>query len=43
MNQIWFGLIQINPKKSETQRPKKQKKTTKNNVFQTSLNMPRSK
>ena len=51
MNQIWFGLIWINPKESKTQRnnqkkkkPEKNKETKKkNNAFQTSLNMPRSK
>ena len=51
MNQIWFGLIWINPKESKTQRnnqkKRNQKKTKKpkkkNNAFQTSLNMPRSK
>ena len=49
MNQIWFGLIWINPKESKIQRNKKKqrnkknKETNKNNVFQTSLNMPRFK
>ena len=47
MNQIWFGLIWINPKESKTQRNKKKKKPNntnkKNTVFQTSLNMPKSK
>ena len=39
MNQIWFGLIWISPKESKTQG----NKTKKDNVFQTSLDMPRSK
>ena len=52
MNQIWFGLIWINPKESKTQRHQKNKETKtnketkqhqENTVFQTSLNMPKSK
>ena len=47
MNQIWFGLIWINPKESKTQRNQTKKAETKQHqkhiVFQTSLNMPKSK
>ena len=50
MNQIWFGLIWITPKESKTkEKTKKQNKQKQRNrkknkhVFQTSLNMPRSK
>ena len=44
MNQIWFGLIWINPRDQilEQNKTKQQEQTKNNNAFQTSLNIARS-